>query len=84
MLPVPRGLAEGLFDWLNDSISVSVKLRCAVYGLKAHAVKDEVQAGAPSRRASATLTAYGDHLWLIGGGKAVNVVSIKGRPADVH
>lgn len=34
---------------------------------KAHAVKDEVQAGAPSRRASATLTAYGDHLWLIGG-----------------
>ena len=32
-----------------------------------HAVKEEVQLAAPSRRLNATFTAYGDHLWLIGG-----------------
>ncbi|KAJ9116352.1 hypothetical protein QFC22_004793 [Naganishia vaughanmartiniae] len=33
----------------------------------AHAVKEETQLAAPSRRLNATFTAYGDHLWLIGG-----------------
>ncbi|KAI5450644.1 Kelch repeat-containing protein 3 [Naganishia albida] len=32
-----------------------------------HAVKEEVQLAAPSRRVNATFTAFGDHLWLIGG-----------------
>ncbi|KAJ9100982.1 hypothetical protein QFC19_005378 [Naganishia cerealis] len=32
-----------------------------------HAVKEETQLAAPSRRLNATFTAYGDHLWLIGG-----------------
>jgi hypothetical protein len=36
-----------------------------------HTVKDEIQGGVPSRRAAATLTAYGDHLWLIGGGMSI-------------
>ncbi len=34
-------------------------------------VTEEVQSGAPSRRVNATFTAYGDHLWLIGGGEYV-------------